>query len=234
MTNKTPFCVKKPLVILLLAVMGTTRSAYSQEPVENGFEQIAADTSTVQVDREGHVDNVDAAFFVVTKKLAADKPLIAEIIILREPKTGLTWWSATDRSSDGYYADSVSSYLRRIKIYLTDDAIGIANVIQRVNFGGSESTEKYPSMAEAKSQALKNLFSTDKHYRSFDVPMWSFMPDEFYLTNGPSPKVESVHKKGGVWKATIVGVNNVKMEVEINAQQHVTKAIFYPKPKAQN
>lgn len=217
--------------------------------LDDELKQSAPFNSTVQVIKDAQVTNVEAALFVFTRNVTAGENFRAEVLVLRDPETGLSWWGF-HRSSDPKRPneDLISRYIANYKFYLSDDAIGSV-MLSIPDLWFKESLEKYPSMADATANALKNvrsgLLSINNNHTLFysmfkSVDFAKYISSEFFYGDLWHPvtkihaKLESVRKQGSNWTVSLSGADSAKLDVEINANYQITRTILYPGHKAKN
>jgi hypothetical protein len=80
-------------IYLSLAILMMSYMDASATPLlDDELKQSAPFNSTVQVIKDAQVTNVEAALFVFTRNVTAGENFRAEVLVLRDPETGLSWW----------------------------------------------------------------------------------------------------------------------------------------------
>ncbi|POZ49956.1 hypothetical protein [Methylovulum psychrotolerans] len=236
------------LSILIMLIIGSGMDASATPLLDDELKQSAPFNSTVQVIKDAQVTNVEAALFVFTRNVTAGENFRAEVLVLRDPETGLSWWGFHGSSDPKRpNEDLISRYIANHKFYLSDDAIGSV-MLSIPDLWFKESLEKYPSMADATSNALKHfksgLLTGNEHklfysiFKSINIaknlPFEFFHGDLWHPMTKIHAKLESVRKQGSNWTVSLSGADSAKLDVEINANYQITRTILYPDHKAKN
>jgi hypothetical protein len=119
------------------------------------WKQAASHDSTLPIVNGNNKAKLQASLSAFTNKMADDKKPYVKVLILRDPRTGLTWWSCQE--SDDLTVDdgALAKYLGRYRVYLSDDSLGaVLLTIIPTALWVRESNTKYPSMPVAKELAL--------------------------------------------------------------------------------
>ncbi|POZ49955.1 hypothetical protein [Methylovulum psychrotolerans] len=120
------------------------------------WKQAASHDSTLPIVNGNNKAKLQASLLAFTNNMTDDKKPYVKVLILRDPRTGLTWWGCQE--SDDLTVDdgALAKYLGRYRVYLSDNTLGVVLLtVVPTALWVRESNTKYPSMPVAKALALK-------------------------------------------------------------------------------
>jgi len=200
-------------ILALLMILASVRAEAAQVRIVEGStrSQIAA------VPKDGQRPLVELREVQVSlSDTARSGSERLDILMLREPRSGLFWWRY-QTSESGRPGGIIERFLRDSITHLTDDRV-VYFMLSTSTLWVSESLERQPSMDAGQASVVAALERDWEAMQAHPAPWFlrvnliSVLDRDFFFLRGsassfPGPKLRGVSRQNGGWRVVLDGPN---------------------------